>query len=136
MEYATPTQLANVGLTSRALKDITVADQKAALEMATDVISGYLNKRFTLPLAAWGKDVTRACCVLAAYDLRVSRGFNPAPGSSDEELRLRLEEVTRWLELVAKGVVVPVGIVDSSTTPNVGDDRFSVQAESDPPRGW
>lgn len=133
--YANLQQLADIGLNARALNGISASRQQSALAMASDQVSGYLRRRFVLPLSAWGLELTRATCVLAAYDLRVSSGLNPAPGSADEELRLRVEETTRWLELVAKGVVIP-DVTDSSTVPSGSSNSSSITAESDPPRGW
>lgn len=136
MNYATLEQLATIGLSSKALNGIPIARQQLALQTASDVVSGYLNRVFTLPLTQFGLDVTRATCVLAAYDLRVSLGFNPAPGSSDEELRLRVEQTTQWLRDVAKGLVRPVGIVDSGVVVSGGSNGGAAVAISDPPRGW
>ena len=136
MNYATRDDLAAIGLSSKALAGIDATRQIKALEIASSSVAGYLNRRFTLPLILWGADITRAVCILAAYDLRVSSGFNPQPGSADEELRLRVEEVTRWLELIARGTVVPFGITDSSVNPAPSAGGGSSAAESQRPRGW
>lgn len=121
--YATPADLYSLGLPQRALSGVSVPDQEAALESASRLADSYLSARYTLPLTAWGSDLRRAVAVIAAYDLLAVRGF--APEGADEHVRLRYEDAIRWLENVSKGLVNPVGIVDS--TPEVTNTGVAVR---------
>jgi phage gp36-like protein len=127
--YATLTDLTALGLRSAALAGISAADQQRALEAASRVADSYLQARYTLPLSAWGIDLTRTVAIIAAYDLLAARGF--ASEGADEHVRLRYEDAIRWLRDVSLGVVTPVDIVDASpTAPNEG-----IRAVTDP-RRW
>ncbi len=112
MPYAAPTDLANLGLSAAALAPITEAQQLAALQAASDYADGALRDRFELPLVAWSQDLTRAVVHLAAYDLLVTRGYNPEAGG-DPAIEARAEAARQWLRDVARGIFTP-GVTDSS----------------------
>lgn len=101
------------------------------LTSASGVIDGYLAARFILPLTLWGEDLKRACSIIAAYDLMTVRGHNPH--GPDENLRLRYEDIMRWLRDVSTGKVHPVVTDASETEPASGGGPV---IESDDPRGW
>ncbi len=103
MSYASPTDLAQYGLTPQALANFTLAQQQGALNGASATADGYLRSRYTLPLRSWDLDLRRNVCMLAAYDLMVMVGFNPE--GDDTNLRLRAEDALRWLKQVSEGVV-------------------------------
>ena len=131
MAYATTTDLTQVGISAEALADIAAGDQEAAIDAASAVVDSYLRSRFTLPLTEFGDDLTRATCVLAVYDLLVVRGYNPEAGAADQ-VRLRYEDVLRWLERVSAGSITPA-VTDSSST---GAARAAPRAASNTARGW
>ena len=130
--YATSTDLARFGVGALATAGMASGDLDAAMLAAAAVAESYLAVAYTLPLTSWGDDLRRAVCMIAAWDiLGGNRGFNPEQGS-DTAVRLRYEDAIRWLERVASGAVVPVGIVDSTPTENEGAGYF----HSDAKRGW
>jgi len=127
--YATTTDLTRLGLPAVALEGISSDDQQAALDAASSTADGYLASRFRLPLTAWGEDLTRAVCQIAAYDLMVTRGM--APGSGEAELLGdRSRGALAWLRDVADGRVTPVV---TETSPAV---LGGARVESNTPRGW
>jgi phage gp36-like protein len=69
-------------------------------------MDGYFRARYSLPLSAWGADVTRINAVLAVYDLLVTRGYNPAAGA-DVNVRLRTEDAINWLKGVSRQEIHP-----------------------------
>lgn len=100
------------------------------LQSASGVIDGYLAARFILPLITWGEDLKRACSIIAAYDLMTVRGHSPH--GPDENLRLRYEDILRWLRDVSTGKIHPQ-VEDSSTDEDPGGSPI---VDSKPPRGW
>ena len=110
--YAIPTDLQSLSLTAAALTGISTDEQQAALDTASGVADGYLASRYALPITAYGQDLTRAVCNIAAYDLMSVRGYSP--DGSNSTIRDRYDDAIRWLERVAAGTVSPVGIADSS----------------------
>jgi phage gp36-like protein len=126
MRYAEASDLESpsLGLPPRALEDVDPDDTRRALEDASSLASGYLGRRFTLPLIAWGNDLKGCVCKIAAYNLLTGLGFNPISGSADEQVRLRYEDAMRWLTDVSKGIVYPDGLTDSSPPDDSSDDDF------------
>ena len=115
MPYASRSDLRALGLPEAVLASIPEAEQEAALEAASALADSYLRARYDLPLASWGRGLTRAVTLIAAYDLMSRRGYDPTrPGQ--ENLRMRYEDAIRWLEGVAAGKVDP-GVEDA--TPEV-----------------
>ena len=117
--YASPTDLFNYGANQAALQGFTTQQQQAALDTAASVLDGYLSARFVLPLTSWGNDIRRACAVIAAYDLIMSRGFDPDPSMS-QSLETRFKSVQDWLKQIARQEVTPV-VTDSSTQRSPAD---------------
>ena len=131
--YATVADLAALGLNAIALSSIPSGSQTEALSAASRVVDSYLRSQFTLPLVQWGTDVTRATCLIAAYDLMTSRGFNP-DAAADVNVRMRFEDATRWLEKCASGAVVP-SVTDSTPGATQGSVSAPVVV-SGYPRGY
>jgi len=126
MSYATPEDLTQHGLPAAVLERFPWEQQQAALEAASATVEGYLRCKYQVPLVQWGLDIRRVVCVLAAYDLMTTLGYNPE--GSDTHLRLRTEDALRWLKQVSEGVVTLQ--VDSHTArpvPRVQSGRL---------RGW
>jgi phage gp36-like protein len=129
--YATPEDLASHGLPEGWLAGVSAPDQAKALLAASGVVDSYLAGQFTLPLAAWGPEITRVVCHIASWDLMCRKGFDPED-PADGAIQTRYEAAIRWLEKVSAGRVVPPGVEDS--TPDV--DEMSAVAAGDPPRSW
>lgn len=128
--YATRADLPRHGLPAALLATIAAADQDAALAKASRDADGYLGKRFTLPLTAWGEDLGARVCAIAAYDLLSVRGMNP--DGSDKHIADRNAEAVAWLAGVAAGRIEPAGIVDSTPAVHEGGAVVCTRAR----RGW
>jgi phage gp36-like protein len=133
--YCDIAQLENLGMRAEALAKIQAPKKQEALQTASEVINGYLG-RYTRPLLAIGLDLTRACAIIAAYDLLSSKGLNPDQSASDENVRLRYLDIIKWLELVAKGIVIPSGILDSGVGAEVGESSGMTRVISAASRGY
>lgn len=112
-QYAQPTDLANLGLIGGVLSSISTNVQNAALLAASGLADAKLQSRYILPLAQWGQDLVRAVCIIAAYDLLTSKGYNPATGA-DPNIRERYLDQLKWLDSVSRGEDTPSYVVDSS----------------------
>lgn len=122
------------GLPQAVLTRFTASEREAALAAAGDVADGYLGQRYTLPLTAWGDDLRLAVCAVAAFNLMGGQGFNP-DGLTAEYLGKKHDDAVRWLERVARGMISPPGITDSTPADEERADCGPL-VESDPPRGW
>jgi phage gp36-like protein len=129
--FATRAHLAAFGLPTAWLGAVTDEDQDAALAATSALAAGYLATQYAPPLVAWGDDLRRAVCHLAAWDLLCRRGCNPdAP--AEAAVKQRAEDALRWLREVAAGRVAPPDLIDS--TPAVEEGGSYVA--SDLPRTW
>jgi len=132
MAYATYGEFLQFGLRSGVIAGISEPDVVAALAAASSVADGYLRSRFTLPLLAWGQDLRLNVCKLAQWEVMTGqRGFNPENPGNAIYLE-RYEQAVRWFEQVAKGLVAPGGIEDSTAETNEGGP----ECETSEPRGW
>jgi phage gp36-like protein len=117
-QYASQTDLAQLGLAGGALQNVTPTIQDAALLAASALADSYLESRFTLPLTSWGKDLSRVVCFIAAYDILTSRGYSPQ--SPDDHIRQRYQDALAWLQEVSQGTQTPSHVADSSTDTQSG----------------
>lgn len=130
-QYATLDDLTALGLPAAALSGVDASTRTAALVAASATADSYLGKRFALPLSSWGADLTRAVVAIAAWDLLTRRGFNPASGA-DAAIGTRNIDAINWLRDVARGLVEPVNLLDS--TPPTPEGMPLV--ESDARQAW
>ncbi len=131
--YATTTDLARVGIAAAALSGVSTAAQEAALDAASALADGYLCSRFTLPLSAWGADLTGAVARMAAWEVLRVRGYDPQAGG-DEAVRLGYTDAMRWLEGVQAGRVSPQGVTDA--TPSVDESSQQTVMVTSRRRNW
>lgn len=142
--YATPKQFEKYGLPAKVLEDLEDPSTHEQRKAATGRIDrALLAAGYTLPLLKWGDDITRDCCVLAAFDVLVTVGQDP-DSSADTLLKVRYVELVGEpgrkgeLAMIAEGKLVPGGIEDSSgedpDTPATGAARAAVVSQ--PSRGW
>jgi phage gp36-like protein len=129
--YATEQDFWRMGVRSEAVSSITATTLDEYLESATDKIAGYLGSKYTLPLASWGDDVRRCASIIAAWDA-MSVGIGIGPTTSDEVFEKRYLQEISWLKDIAKGIVTPSGIVDSTPTESEGGGYVFTRAR----RGW
>ena len=131
--YASTTDLARLGISSAALQGVATATQEAALDACSAVADGYLRARgYVLPLTTWSDDLTRAVAVLAAFDLLVTRGYDPSAGTDDVLLK-RVEMATSWLRDVAASRITPA-LTDSTTS--VEEESQQTSYTTRPRRRW
>lgn len=71
-----------------------------ALTDATAVIDGYVRGRYLVPIAAPPKEIVRAACILARYDLAQGEATDPS-----EEMAKSRKDVITWLENIAKELI-------------------------------
>ncbi len=99
--------------------DATVLGQHLA--DADNKIDGYLEGRYTLPLAVVPKSLARIACDITRYFLH--------DNAATEEVRARYEDATRYLEKVSEGKIT-LGLSSAGGKPTEAD---GAQMESDPP---
>jgi phage gp36-like protein len=126
--YATLTDLANLGIPPAALAMISPDQKQAMLDSVSEKADGYLCKQFTLPLQAWGKDLTDAVVGMAAYQLIRNRGYQSHSGDN-ASFRAMYDDAERWLIGVSKGQIKPVNIVDSAPQTFGGNNTDAPRAE-------
>ncbi len=130
-QYATLANLAQYAAGAAALSSFSDADKTAALVAASEEADGEFNRRYTLPLTAWGTDVSRAVCEIAAYELLCGPGaFDSA--NEGNMYRQRALDARAWLKRVGDGTLDPPAIVDA--TPDAHEGGPAVI--TDPRRGW
>lgn len=129
--YITDAELLSLGLPGAALSVVAESTRDQARAAASAEASSYLKKRFALPLASWGSDLKRKVADLASYDLMTFRGFDPGSESGALIVKRR-DDAVLWLRDVAKGIVEPTDLVDS-TEPV---DEQAPLVASDTGAGW
>lgn len=131
---ATPADLALLGISDEVTSAIATDKLEALLAAASETAAGILQSsgRIKLPLSAWGMDIRAAVCRLVAWDvMRVLVGHNPDDPNNFVWTKAA-DEGTAYLEKVARGFIVPVGLVDA--TPTVTKTGTAIYTE--PRRGW
>lgn len=126
-DYASVDEFIAYGLKPEAWGTATQADVEAEIAAASDVMDGYFVSVFSLPLQSWRLDITRCCCIIAAYLLVVSpRGYNAGAGQ-DTNLRDRYNDMVRdepdaelgWLVKVQRRAVHPIVVQATNNAPNL-----------------
>ncbi len=105
---------------------------EAALYDRSRYLDGYLSRKFILPLVRWYGDLTRAVVDMAAYDIMVTRGYNPE--TSDSTLRARFEDADRWAKSIPLNTTPQV--IDSSGSTKPGENAVTPRVSSAEQRGF
>lgn len=100
---------------------INATTMQGALDDASAEIDGYLQARYTLPLAVIPPVLVQICRQIARYMLY----DQVAP----EEIRNRYNDAVKWLNNLAKGIV-NLG-VESATGPNPTDGPTGIKSDTD-----
>lgn len=95
-----------MGIPATALGTLTPAQIQAALDVASGIVDSYLRGRYLLPLQAWGKEITKATCLVAAFDVIDIRGRNSAAGA-DPALFEHYMITVEWLRGIQRRAVHP-----------------------------
>lgn len=127
-QYATVTDIANLGIAAAAIASFTTAQKDEALQAASSEADSYLSSRYELPLATWPKVLRLHVANMAAYMLLSNRGF--APDGSDQNIRDRHRDAVAWLQRVAERKAT---LDVASTSPAVA---AVPTASSSDKRGW
>ncbi len=141
--YASSTDLTALGVNPDAIVAVNPTAVTEALTAASRLIDSALRPQFTLPLTQAGLDVSRACAIIAAYDLLVTRGFNPAAGADqvfvDRYLGIvgdpPFTDKNGWLAAVSKGSLIP-DVTDSSPAAAEGRPSARARCVSSSQRGY
>lgn len=113
--YLTEAEYLALELPDDALDGLAAGTVDAAIAWASSQANGYLAKRHTLPLSAWGDDIRQQVAALATWQLMRKRGFQPGSGA-DESVVIAKDDAYRWLRDVANGRAELDGAVDATPT--------------------
>ncbi len=131
---ALPADLANLGISEEVTNGIAPSTLTAILTAATETAGAILQSsgRIKLPLTSWGSDIKSAVAKMAAWDVMCVRiGHNPED-PNNFVWRDRNNEGRAYLEQVARGFVMPVGLVDATPT----DTKTGTEIYTETQRGW
>jgi phage gp36-like protein len=84
----------------RTAETVDEVKVNTALADATSLIDGYVRGRYLVPIAAPPKEIVRATCILARYDLAQGEATDPS-----EEMAKSRKDVISWLENIAKELI-------------------------------
>lgn len=129
--YATLTDLHTYGLSAVACGNVTTGDQQVILDGRNAWADGKLRGRYQLPLLAWDVDLRMMVAQLAAYDVMIRRGYNPAAGA-DVNVRLRYEDALKWFDGVERQNVHP----NVTASPTASPHYNAPQVTTSTTRGW
>jgi phage gp36-like protein len=138
--YCTPANLAQY-LPSAALSLATNAQQLQACDDASQEADSYMRGRYTLPLLAWGQDVTRYTSWIACYLLAQLIGFAPQAGS-DRLIVERYYQAVGWPDRAGTGWFPGIQrqAIHPDVTPSVAIGSDAVhdlpQVHTAQMRGW
>lgn len=130
--YATPDDVFRLTLPEKALRDVSESSVIDALIAASGDADNEFGRVFTLPLLAWGDELTRRVCDVAAFLLLKHRGFNPESGT-DQVVVKAYDDAMAWFRRVGDGRSRPSGIIDSQEHTESGGAPI---VRSKPLRGW
>lgn len=122
--YATVAEFRLLAPSAQAFTNTSDAVIAATLEDNSRLADGYLIRKFVLPLVSWQGDLTRKIIDLSAWDVMVTRGYNPE--STDIVLETRAKMAMDWLKSIPLNTTPMV--VDSSggVTPGVNNTTPTV----------
>ena len=101
---------------NRDAEAVDAARIETALVDATAVIDSYIRGRYALPIAQPPKDIVRATCILARYDLAQGERMDPS-----EEMAKARKDIIGWLESIARELVtIDAPLAQASGASHVG----------------
>ena len=115
--YAALPDLYTHGAPEKAFGQLEEYQKNNAIIAASSVVDSFLRGRYSLPLLDWDIAITEATCRIAAYNLLVARGYNPAAGS-DPNILDRYNQAMMWLEKVQKQQAHPNIVAQPDNSPN------------------
>jgi len=131
-QYANVAQFFVYGLPPTARGGLTDDQINAALVSASATMDSKFRGRYAMPLTAWGAEVSKYCCWLAAFELLSGvRGYNPAAGA-DVNIVDRYNQALIWLNDVQRQAAHP----DVSPSVDQTPEYFQPTVTTSPQRGW
>jgi phage gp36-like protein len=106
--YASIDDLYRFGLQPMSVQNVPMANLIAELEAASRYADSKMRARYSLPLLAWDTTITMHVCRIAAYNILVTRGYNPEAGA-DVAITQRHQEALEFFD----------GVERQRTHPNV-----------------
>lgn len=129
--YATLTDLYAYGLPLVAMGSVSVGTQQKILDGRNDFADDKLRARYRLPLQTpYPASLIQNICVLAAWDVLVSRGYNPGAGA-DPNIATRGELALKWFDDVERQRAHP-NVVEATASPGYPAPHII----SKPIQGW
>jgi len=130
--YALLTDLYTYGMPLVAMGSVSRATQQAILDGRNDYADDKLRARYRLPLVApIPLSLKQNICMLAAWDVLMVRGYNPA-AAADANIATRGEMALKWFDDVERQRAHP-NVVESGG----GDPSYAApEVISKPLQGW
>ncbi len=114
--YCLRTDLVLYAINAQAIAGIADAVVDSACAAASSIADSKFRARYPLPLLTWGVDVRSNTAKLAAYDVLVTRGMNPA--GADRQFLERYDRAMRWFDDVERQCAHPDVTYTATTSPN------------------
>lgn len=100
--YAVLADLYALGLPLVAMGSVSTAVQQRCLDGRNEFADDKLRARYKLPLQApYPSSLVQSICQLAAWDVLVIRGYNPASGA-DVSIQARADLAFKWFDDVER----------------------------------
>lgn len=129
--YASIDDLYRFGLQPLAVQNVPMANLIAELEAASRYADSKMRARYSLPLLAWDTTITMHVCRIAAYNILVTRGYNPEAGA-DIAITQRHQESLEFFDGVERQRTHP----NVTQTPTSSPGVDMPQVISGTLRGW
>ena len=127
--YASRTDLYRLGVAEGALANVATADQDQALEDNSRLADSYCRPRHSVPFPSpYPREIVRAVCAMAAWDLLSVRGYNPEAGG--DSLMQRAEKAVLWLRDIGSGKAQLSDAADA--TPATQEAAPLISSDADP----
>ena len=141
-QYAQVADLFRHGFPATARGRLTDAELEAAIESASGTADSYLRGRYSLPLLAWGDELTKFVCWIATFELMSGpRGFAAGSGG-DSNIESRNEQATTWLRGVQAKNTHPEVTPSGGQSPSYDQPKvlsrsvISASGRTGTTRGW
>ena len=129
--YASIDDLYRFGLQPFSVQNVPMSNLIAELEAASRYADSKMRARYSLPLLAWDTTITMHVCRIAAYNILVTRGYNPEAGA-DIAITQRHQEALEFFDGVERQRTHP----NVTQTPTSSPGVDMPQVLSGVSRGW
>lgn len=130
-QYATATELKQLGLPAEAVEELLDADIDAQIQASCGVIDAYLSSRYTLPISAPYPDVLKRFSVdMAVFHILMRRGFSAE--AYDGNYKILHDRAEEFFKDVAAGRANIPDLIDATPSTSEGAPMFATGTA----RGW